>query len=185
MNYSYVDLATTQSGDIYFEDTIQCKPLKLSFNLINGAIDGTHISKPLTLSFTHYRPTRPEPAPSGALQLSFNYGDLLPKDIYQVSCIYDSDVREKQIEYAIRTTLTDLKTNSSFGSDLELYMHSNLRDNANISRLSSVISKAVSKFLASPTVEVTPIIQLNHNGYHQSINIKVYNYGSLLTTYSI
>lgn len=171
-----IDLATTISGDIYFEDTIENNSLMLSYNLRYDNLQS------LKLSFMHNRSKIPDIS-RNSLKLSFNYDDESEK--VKAVCVSNNNAIKKQIEYTIRTTLTDLKENSDFGSDMELYIHNNLRDQNVISNIETVIGDVVAQILSAPSVKVIPKVKLMYNGYFQGIKIEIYDDNKLFMTYDL
>lgn len=173
---SYVDLATTTSGDIIFAGATKNNALKLSFDL---TFDDT---EQLVLSFKHHRLALPD-INNESLKISFDFSDK--GDTYKAVCISDVDVLKKRIEYIIRTTVTDLKANATFGSDLELYIHKDIRSKTVISDIESVISKALSGVVDALSVKVSPYVNLSGKGYFQGVIIDVYSYDELLLSYTL
>lgn len=173
---STVDLATTLSGDIYFENAVENNSLRLTYNLRFDDIQS------LRLSFMHSRAKIPD-ITERSLNLSFNYDDESEK--VKAACVFDNNATKKQLEYAIRSTLTDLKENSDFGSDMELYIHSNLRDKNVLANIETIISDAIAPILSSPTVRVVPKVSLSSNGYFQGILIEIYDDNRLFMTYNL
>lgn len=171
---TYIDLATTISGDIFFENTTENNSLTLSYDLRYDDI------KPLKLSFLHSKHKSMGLTPS-SLKLNIDYHNNNAN--VKASCVSDDNAIKKQIEYAIRTTITDLKNNQDFGSTLELYIHKNLRDTNVISNIETVVSNAIAPFLTSPSVKVIPQVKLTNNEYYQGIIIEIYNNNKLFMTY--
>lgn len=169
-----IDLATTVSGDIFFEDITANNSLKLSYNLRYDDI------KPLKLSFRHNRHKLTEMTDT-SLKLSIDYSSK--QSTVKAACISDDNVTRKQISYAIRTTISDLAANTDFGSNLELYLHNNLWDKNVLANIETVISNAIAPFLTSPSVIAVPCAKLTYNGYLQSISIEIYNNNKLFMTY--
>ena len=175
--FKNIDLATTISGDIYFESSSKNNSITLSYDLKFN--DGF---KPLCLSFYHKKNKIPD-LTDYSLTLNLDYYNNIEK--YKAVCISSEDVLKKRIEYIIRTTLTDLKANYDFGSDLELYIHKNLRDKSVIADIETVISKAVSSIVTAPTVKIVPKVKLMNNGYFQGIIIQVYDFNNLIFDYQL
>ena len=100
-------------------------------------------------------------------------------------CISDKEVINKRIEYIIRTTITDLKENTDFGSDMELYMHKNIRDKSVISDIESLLSKALSGVVDMLTVKVKPYVSLSQDGYFQGIIIDIFSYNEIVFSYTL
>lgn len=173
---SSIDLATTVSGDIYFEQATQNSQLKLSFDL---AFDD---KEPLILSFKHIKYTLPD-INENSLKLSFE--DAPKRETYKAYALTGEDELKNRIVQAIRTTVTDLKTNTDFGSDLELYMHKNLRSKTLISDLESVVSAALSGMVDAMSIEITPTIKTSGDGYFQGVTIRIYSYGNLVAVYTL
>lgn len=171
---TYIDLATTISGDIFFENTIENSSLALSYDLRYDDI------KPLKLSFMHSKYKSADLTPT-SLKLNIDYDNNNTN--VKASCVSGDNVIKKQIEYAIRTTITDLKSNQDFGSTLELYIHGNLRDTNVISNIETVVSNAIAPFLTAPSVKVIPKVKLTNSEYYQSVIIEIYNNNKLFMTY--
>lgn len=172
-----IDLNTTISGDIFFESSTKNNSVTLSYDLkFNNSF------KPLCITFNHKKNRIPD-LTEYSLKLNIDYYDNTEK--YKASCISSNEVTKKRIEYAIRTTLTDLKNNTDFGSDLELYIHKNIRDKTVISSIESIISQAVSPILTSPTVKIIPKVKLTYSGYFQGIIIQVYDFNELIMDYQL
>lgn len=172
-----IDLATTISGDIYFESSSKNNSITLSYDLkFNDEF------KPLCLSFYHEKNKIPD-LTYYSLTLNLDYYNNIEK--YKAVCVSSEDVIKKRIEYIIRTTLTDLKENTDFGSDLELYIHKNIRDKSVIADIETIISKAVSSVVTAPTVKITPKVKLMNNGYFQGIIIQVYDFNDLVFDYQL
>lgn len=172
----YVDLATTTSGDIIFTDATKNNSMKLSFDLRYDD------NEQLILSFRHHKLELPD-INNESLKLNIDFSEN--KNTYKAMCISDKEVINKRIEYIIRTTVTDLKENTDFGSDMELYMHKNIRDKSVISDIESLLSKALSGVVDMLTVKVKPYVSLSQDGYFQGIIIDIFSYNEIVFSYTL
>lgn len=171
-----MDIKINTAGDLLFEYQEAPQQFDLIFNHKNNT------SPSLDLQFSHISNTL-TPMPAQALHLSFAFSK--EKHTYKAIAIQDSKESYQRVSNIIRTTLTDIKHDPNYGSNLELYIHGNLRDSSLMNNVKNIISEAVRKVLLAPKIIVEPKVQLNFAGYYQGIHIKVYDFDKLIGTYDL
>lgn len=171
-----MDIKISTSGDLLFEYQESPQQFNLSFNYRDKS------DKSFRLQFSYVNDII-TPMPVQALSFSFNYAK--DKNTYKLITLHGNSELAQSISNIIRTAIGEIKHDSDYGSSIELFMHSNLRDSSILNGIKNAVYEAVSKILESPKVVIEPKVELNFAGYYQGVYVKVYDYDELVGAYNL
>lgn len=138
------DMLMSTTGDlILIEDNSMENKVKLNFIISK--------TKPVQLSFSFEENN--DKLEKHSIKLSFEFINSPKK--YKEKIIQDEKVLNQLLNIALNTPINSLSHDLSFGNELELYKHCQIRDTKNTSLISKCIEKALKSILSDFTVVVS------------------------------
>jgi len=166
-----IDIAVNNSGDFILEQKLNMPKMKLFW------AESPH--QVLRLLFRTGRNTD-EPRNKDGLRLSFRVNEAPPLK----SCHAAHDIEElrQRIRILLRTELTEIKSDESYGTTLRREKHKDITNLALHETIRKIVLEAVSDYLANPKVYVekretdTPFSCQNLNVYIYDGRYEIYEF---------
>lgn len=156
------DMLMSDTGDlILIEDTSMENKIKLSFNFSK--------TNPIQLSFSFKENI--ERAPQKGIRLSFLFANSNKK--YKEKTIIEDKVLNQLLSISLKTPVNSLSHDLSFGNELELYKHCQLRETKNIKLIEQYIDKSFKKILSDFSVSAEYSKNRQINEASQMITIRI------------